>query len=170
MDKTKVTKDLENKRLTIERTFDAPREKLWRAFSDKDMFTQWWGPEGWETTVKEFNFTPGGRNHYCMKCVDKNQGEWYGQESWGLMAYETIDEPNSFTYKDYFSDAEGNMTRSDELPAVTATNEFVEENGKTTMISICQGETAEDIEKLVAMGMIEGFSSSADKLERLVTT
>src|SRR5690606_11027273 len=118
----------------------------------KDMFTKWWGPEGWETTVKEFDFTAGGRNHYCMKCVDENQGEWFGQESWGLMAYEMIDEPNSFTYKDYFSNAEG--TIEGEMPTITATNQFVEEDGKTRMISICQGETAEDIEKLVAMGMV----------------
>ena len=38
MDKTKVTKDLENKTLTIERTFDAPKEKLWRAYTDKEWF------------------------------------------------------------------------------------------------------------------------------------
>jgi len=56
----KVTKDLERNTLVIERSFDAPIEKLWRAYSDKDWFTRWWGPEGWETTVKEFAFAPGG--------------------------------------------------------------------------------------------------------------
>lgn len=166
MSNTKVTKDLDNKTLTIERTFDAPQEKLWRAFTDKDWFVKWWGPEGWETTVKEFDFRPGGRNHYGMKCVDKNQGEWYGQESWGLMRYETIDEPNSFTYKDYFSDADGTIQEG--MPAITATLEFVKADGKTTLITRCQGDSAEDIEKLVAMGMIEGYDSSANKLEKLL--
>lgn len=167
MEKTQVTKDLENKTLTIERVFDAPKEKLWRAYADKDTFTKWWGPEGWETTVKEFNFTPGGRNHYGMKCVDENQGEWFGQESWGLMEYETIDEPNGFTYKDYFSDADGAI--QDGMPAITVSIEFTDRDGKTAFVTRCIGESAEDIEKLVAMGMIEGFTSSADKLERLVT-
>jgi len=167
MENTKVTKDLENKRLIIERTFAAPKAKLWRAYSDKEWFAKWWGPEGWETTVKEFDFKPGGRNHYGMKCVDENQGEWFGQESWGLMEYQTIDEPNGFTYKDYFADADGHVQEN--MPAMTIEIELVEEGGKTTLVTRCIGESAEDIEKLVAMGMIEGFSSSANKLEKLVT-
>lgn len=168
MDKTKVTKDLEAKTLTIERTFAAPQEKLWQAYADKDMFVQWWGPEGWETTVREFDFRPGGRNHYCMKCVDENQGEWFGKESWGLMDYKTVDQPNSFTYTDYFSDESGKPTEG--MPALEITVELVAAgDGQTTMISRCVGSSAEEIEQLVKMGMVEGFSSSADKLERLVT-
>lgn len=167
MDKTKVTKDLENKLLTIERIFDAPKEKLWRAYSDKEWFVKWWGPEGWETTVKEFDFKPGGRNHYGMKCVDENQGEWFGQESWGIMQYESINEPDSIRYKDYFSDADGNT--QGEMPAIIVTVEFVEADGKTNLITRCQGESAKDIEKLLTMGMVEGFSSSSNRLERLVT-
>lgn len=167
MDNTKVTKDLKNKTLTIERIFNAPKSKLWRAYADKDWFVQWWGPEGGETTVKEFDFRPGGRNLYGMKCIDKNQGEWFGQESWGLMQYESIDEPDSFSYRDYFADAEDNIQEG--MPAITVAIELVEADNKTTVVVRCQGETAEDIEKLVAMGMIEGFSSSSDKLERLVT-
>jgi uncharacterized protein YndB with AHSA1/START domain len=167
MENTNVTKDLENKTLTIERTFNAPVEKLWRAYADQDTFANWWGPEGWETTVKEFDFRPGGRNHYCMKCTDKNQGEWFGQESWGLMEYQSIDEPHSFTYKDYFSDADGNKQTG--MPELLNTVKLVDVDGKTKLISICQADTAEEIEKLLAMGMIEGFTSSADKLERLVT-
>lgn len=167
MDKTKVTKDLAAKTLTIERTFAAPKAKLWRAYADKDWFVQWWGPEGWVTTVKEFDFRPGGRNHYCMKCVDKNQGAWFGQESWGLMHYEAISEPDGFGYKDYFADADGNAQEG--MPVLDISIELVEQDGQTTVITRCQGESAEDIEKLVAMGMIEGYSSSCTRLEQLVT-
>lgn len=166
MDKTKVTKDLENKTLTIERTFDAPKSKLWQAYADKDMFVKWWGPEGWDTTVKEFDFKPGGRNHYAMKCVDETQGEWFGQESWGLMEYDSINEPDSFSYRDYFADADGTIQEG--MPVITVTLEFQESDGKTTLVTRCQAESAEEIEKLVDMGMIEGFTSSTDKLERLV--
>lgn len=166
MDKTKVTKDLEAKTLTIERTFDAPKEVLWRAYADKDLFVRWWGPEGWETTVKEFDFRPHGHNHYCMKCVDKNQGEWFGQESWGLMEFQDVSEPDSFTYQDFFSDANGTANR--EMPALVITVELKEENGKTTVVSTSKAKTAEEIEKLLAMGMVEGYSSSCERLDRLV--
>ncbi len=166
MEKTEVIKDLEAKTLTIKRTFNAPQSKVWQAYADKDLFVQWWGPEGWETTVKEFDFKPGGRNHYGMKCVDENQGEWFGQTSWGLMEYQTIDEPSAFTYMDYFSDENGDVQK--DMPGLKIEMEFVEADGKTTLVSRCIGDSAEDIEKLVSMGMVEGFSSSADKLERLL--
>lgn len=166
MEKTKVTKDLEANTLTIERVFDAPKSKVWHAFSEKEWFTAWWGPEGWETTVKEFEFKTGGRNHYCMKCVDENQGEWFGQESWGLMEYGHIDEPSRLTYKDYFSNAEG--TIQENMPGLEIEVELVEVDGKTNLITRCIAKSNEDIEKLLSMGMVEGFSSSGNKLERLL--
>jgi uncharacterized protein YndB with AHSA1/START domain len=167
MDKTKVTKDLANNMLIIERTFDAPKDKLWRAYADQEWFTKWWGPEGWETTVKEFDFRSGGRNHYCMKCVDQNQGEWFGQESWGLMEYGEVAAPDRIVYKDFFSDADGSKT--DGMPTLTIEIELVEQDGKTTVVSRSKASSAEEIEKLLAMGMVEGYSSSCEKLERLVT-
>lgn len=168
MDKVKVTKDLENKTITIERSFDASKEKLWRAYADKDMFESWWGPEGWQTTVKEFSFVPGGTIHYGMKCVDENQGEWFGQESWGLMHLETIDEPNSFTAMDYFSDADG--TKNAEMPGQKFTVEFVEDGDQTRLVTRSVTETAEQLEELVKMGMVEGFSSQLNKLEKLLAS
>ena len=81
----KVIKDLDNKKLVIEYVANGPVEKVWRAYTEKDSFEQWWGPEGWETIAKEFDFKPGGHIHYGMKCVDEQQGEWFGQESWGIM-------------------------------------------------------------------------------------
>lgn len=166
MDKTKVTKDLENKILVIERTFDAPKEKLWKAYADKEWFEKWWGPEGWTTTVKTFDFQPGGRIHYGMKCVDKNQGEWFGQESWGIMDIEAVDEPNSITAKDYFSDPEGNINQ--EMPSTRFVIELVEEDGKTRLVTKTTTDTAKQLEELVKMGMAEGFSSQLNKLETLL--
>lgn len=166
MEKTKVTKDVENKTLIIERTLDAPKEKVWRAYADKEWFEKWWGPEGWQTTAKEFDFKPGGRVHYGMKCVDENQGEWFGQESWGLMQIETIDEPNKFTARDYFCDPEGNINT--DMPSQMFSVEFVEEDGKTRLINRAMPETVEQLEQLIKMGMAEGFSSQLKRLEVLL--
>lgn len=161
-----VTKDLENKTLTIEYVASGPREKVWQAYADRETFEKWWGPEGWETTTKEFSLTPGGRVHYGMKCVDEAQGDWFGQSSWGVMVVETVDEPSSFTYKDYFSDENG--TLDDKMPAMTVTNEFVDEGGKTRIISRCVASSADEIEQLLKMGMVEGFSSQLNKLDALL--
>ncbi len=166
MDKTNVTKDLENKTLTIERVFDTPRETLWKFYAEKDWFEKWWGPEGWETNAKIFNFTPGGHVHYGMKCVDERQTDWLGQSSWGVMVIEAIDAPNSFTYKDYFSDETGML--NSEMPTLTITNSFTEEGGQTRLVSVSRADSAEQIRQLLEMGMIEGFSSQMDKLDTLL--
>ena len=165
MDKTKVTKDLEAKTLVIERSFDATKENLWSYFAEAEKFTAWWGPEGWTTTVKQFNFESGGRVHYGMKCVDEAQGEWFGQESWGVMEIESVDAPNSFTYKDYFSDADGALNR--DMPTLTVTNEFIEEDGRAKLISRSVADSAEQIEELLKMGMVEGFASQLTKLDSI---
>lgn len=161
-----VTKDLENKSLVVEFEVTAPKEKVWQAYTDKDMFEKWWGPEGWETTVKEFNLTPGGRVHYGMKCVDENQGDWFGQTSWGVMEIVSVSTPDSFTYKDYFSDEEGKVDTS--LPVLTITNEYTEADGKTKVVSRSLADSAEQIEELIKMGMIEGFKSQLTKLDVLL--
>lgn len=166
MNQTNVTKDNENKTLIIERAFDAPRERVWEVWSNSEMLATWWGPRGWETTIKEFEFKPGGVWHYCMKCVDKDQGEFYGQESWGKGVFESVDAPNQFTYKDYFSDAEGNL--SEEMPAMTVTNQFIEQDDKTKLVSRSVFETTEGYEKVIAMGVEQGFKETLDRLEEYV--
>lgn len=162
----KVTKDLENKKLIIEREFDAPKDKVWKAYAEKDWFEKWWGPEGWETTTKEFDFTPGGRVHYDMKCVDENQGEWFNQSSWGVMVLDSVTAPDSFTYTDYFSDEAGTLNQ--EMPALKVTNEFVDlGNGRSKLVSTSLADRADQIEQLVNMGMIEGFTSQLNKLDAI---
>lgn len=163
----KVTKDLENKKLVIEREFEGPRGRVWQAYADQATFERWWGPEGWETKAKEFNFVPGGRVHYDMKCVDPNQGDWYNQSSWGVMVLESVDEPNSFSYTDYFSDENG--TLNEEMPALKITNEFIDlGGGRSKLVSTSYADSAEQIEELIKMGMIEGFTSQLNKLDQML--
>lgn len=163
--KTNITKDLENKTLIIERTFNATKDRLWPYYAEKEKFEAWWGPEGWETTAKEFDFRPGGRVHYDMKCVDPAQAEWYGKSSWGLMQIESVDAPNSFTYVDYFSDETGAVTQ--DMPGLKVVNELIEGDGTVTLRSTSYADSAEDIEKLLAMGMAEGFDSQLDRLDAI---
>lgn len=161
----KVTKD--GNQLIIEREFDGSQERVWKAYADQATFEKWWGPEGWQTTVKEFNFVPGGKVHYAMKCVDERQGEWFGQSSWGLMVIDAVDAPNSFSYTDYFSDEAGTLNQ--EMPALKITNEFVSlGDNKSKLVSTSFADSPEQIEQLVKMGMVEGFTSQLTKLDQLL--
>ena len=167
MGETKITKDLEKRELIIERVLDAQRDRVWAAYTDADKLAKWWGPRGWETTIKNFDFRPEGVWHYCMKCVDKDQGSFYGQESWGKAVFHHIDEPNSFTYTDYFSDAEGAI--NNELPATEVMMDFIEEDGKTRLVCKSTYASTEGLQQVLDMGMVEGLTQTLDRLEEFVT-
>src|ERR1043165_2191155 len=109
MGETKFTIQDDKKTLVVERTFKAPRSKVWAAWTTPELFTQWWGPRGWTTEVKHMEFKDGGYNHYGMKCVDPEQKDWYGKYSWGKSTYSNIDAENSFDYTDEFCDEHGNV-------------------------------------------------------------
>jgi uncharacterized protein YndB with AHSA1/START domain len=129
---------------------------------------KWWGPRGWETIVKEMSFSEGGRLQYCMKCLDPNQKEWYNQESCGLSVYETIDEPNSFTYTDYFTDNEGTINH--DMPAMKIEMKFEETaDGKTKVTSISEFASEDDLKKVTDMGMEQGLKETWDRLDELVS-
>ncbi|MGH7196654.1 MAG: SRPBCC domain-containing protein [Candidatus Saccharimonadales bacterium] len=164
MNQTKLTHT--SNVLTLERTINAPKDKVWEAWTNPDVFAKWWGPRGWETTVKHMDFNPGGYLLYGMKCVDENQGEWYGQESWGKMEYEAIDPQASFTYTDYFTDENGKVTEG--MPAAKATVAFEEVDGKTKMTNVTTYPTEAELTKVLEMGMEEGIKQTIDRLEELL--
>ena len=53
--------------LIITRTLRAPRQALWRAWSDPDLLKEWWCPKPWTTEVKAFDLRPGGAFHTLMR-------------------------------------------------------------------------------------------------------
>ncbi len=76
-----VKSHVEGTTLITERLFKAPRQLVFEAFSTPAHLEKWWGPTGWDTKVYSFDFKPSGIWHYCMTCVDQNQGDFYGMES-----------------------------------------------------------------------------------------
>ncbi|AHV99595.1 SRPBCC domain-containing protein [Paenibacillus sp. 7124] len=159
----KMVTRVEGQELVLERVFDAPRELVFKAFSEAEHLKHWWGPRGWTLPVCNIDFRPGGVWHYCMKCVDEKQGDFYGMESWGKAVYEEIVEPESIVYTDYFSDAEGNVT--DGMPSSQITMIFVEQEGKTKVISRGRFESAEALKTVMEMGMEQGITETWDRLE-----
>jgi uncharacterized protein YndB with AHSA1/START domain len=149
--------------LVLERVFDAPRELVFRMFKDAEHLKRWWGPRGWEVPVCTVDFRPGGVWHYCMTCVDKNQGDFYGMESWCKAVYKAINEPESIAYTDYFSDADGNV--NNEMPSTEVELSFIDLGGKTQLVSRGTYATAEDLKTVMDMGLLEGITETWDRLE-----
>lgn len=159
---SEMTVKAEGAELVLERVFDAPRERVWKAFTEAEHLKQWWGPRGWEVPFCTVDFRPGGVWHYCMKCLDENQGDFYGMESWGKGVYHEISEPESFLYTDYFSDAEGNVAEG--TPASDIAMEFREEDGGTRVVSRSRFESEEALKTVLEMGMEQGIRETWDRL------
>jgi uncharacterized protein YndB with AHSA1/START domain len=146
----------------MERVFDAPRELVFEAYSTAEHLKHWWGPKGWTLPFCEVDFRPGGTWLYCMKGpVGSEDGEM--MESWGKAVYQEIIEPERIVYKDTFVDSDG--SRVEGTPEMLITVEFVEEKGKTRLISKTLFESAEQLQQVLEMGMEQGFSETLDRLE-----
>lgn len=159
-----ITRVEGDRTLVLERTFDAPRDQVFKMFKDSNELKHWWGPRGWELPVSKMDFRKGGVWHYCMKCVDKNQGNYYGMEAWGKAIYKEINEPNKIVYTDFFSDAEGNS--NDQLPSTDVQTDFIDlGSGKTKIVSSAEYASAEALKTVMDMGMIDGITQTWDRLE-----
>jgi uncharacterized protein YndB with AHSA1/START domain len=156
----------EGKILTIERSFHAPRELVFKAYAEQEHLEKWWGPKGWETKSTRFEFKPGGVWHYCMTCTDPNMGDFYNQESWGKSVFHEIIAPEKVVYTDYFSDKDGNTLEG--MPEMLATILFAEHEGVTTLTIKTEYATEEALKQVMDMGVVEGVSSQYERLDELL--
>ncbi len=97
-----TTTDIED--FTISRTFDAPRERVWRANTEIERMKQWWSPKGFTTAQAQLDLRPGGVYHYCLVSPD-------GLEMWGKLTYREIVPQEKIVCVVSFSDRDGGMTR-----------------------------------------------------------
>ncbi len=148
--------------LVITRVFDAPRELVWRAWTEPERVMQWWGPTGFTSPVSKIDLRVGGENLNCMRSPD-------GKDLWSKGIYREIIPPERLVITDSFADEEGNTVSASYYGMdpgwplemlVTLTLE--EEDGKTKMILRHSGEG--DINDKDIDDMRQGWSQSFDKL------
>ncbi|SEB05711.1 Uncharacterized conserved protein YndB, AHSA1/START domain [Thalassobacillus cyri] len=167
MNENKVSSQMkhrvEGKDLVVERMFNAPRDLVFKAFSEPDHLASWWGPKGWDTTIYRFEFEPNGVWHYCMRCIDKDQGDFYGQESWGRSVFHEIISPEKIVYTDVFADEKGNPVPN--APEMFITLKLEEHQCKTKLILRTQFKSEEELPKVMDMGMVKGLASHYEELD-----
>jgi uncharacterized protein YndB with AHSA1/START domain len=153
------TANLADLTYTVERTFAAPRERVFDAWTSCEALTQWWGPKGWTVPFCEIDFRPGGTWRYMMR----GEGPDGMMDAWGKAIYSEIVPPQRIVYDDFFTDADG--TISPGMPEMTIEVEFIAEGNETRIRSISRFQKAEDIETVLTMGMEEGLKDTWDRLE-----
>jgi uncharacterized protein YndB with AHSA1/START domain len=148
----------------ISRVLDAPRERVWQAFSTSAALAQWWGPVGFAIEVAKLEFRPGGVFHYCMKSP---MGEM-----WGKFVYRDIAAPKRIVFINSFSNAQGDITRapfSAAWPLEVHNTLTLAELGDKTTLTLRGGPinaTAEELAVFRASfdSMRQGFGGTWDQL------
>ena len=141
--------------LYFERTFDAPRERVWQAFTDPEIVPRWWGKHGTTTVVEQMDVRVGGAWKYVSHADDREPVTFYGE-------YLDIEEPARFRWTFLF-----------DVPGVgpqggPETHTFEDLGGRTLVRSVGEMGSAAEIEAAVAVGMIEGGIELLDRLAELL--
>jgi uncharacterized protein YndB with AHSA1/START domain len=150
--------------MVMERVVAAPRELVFRAYTDPEWLAQWWGPRTFETEVRTLDLRPGGTWHYCMRSE-----EW--GDAWGIATYVEIVAPERIVYLDAFSDEAGTRIPPEGEITVTFT-EIPREGGRARPSTLIHSRTVyaseEERAKVLEMGMEEGMAETLDRLDELV--
>jgi uncharacterized protein YndB with AHSA1/START domain len=154
----------ETERMVVTRIFDAPRELVWKAWTEAKYIMQWWGPKGFTSPVCQMDFRVGGKLLCCMRSPD-------GQEGWNAVEYYEIVPYEKIVSLMYFSDAEGNKIDPAQLgiePAIEGAYDVTlfEDlgNGRTKLTFIGN----EPMESAKNSGQAEGWSEQLDKVAEVV--
>jgi uncharacterized protein YndB with AHSA1/START domain len=145
--------------LVLTRLIDAPREKLFRCWTEPELLTQWFAPKPWETPNVEVDVRPGGSSMVVMRGPDGTEFPSHG-------VYLEVVKNERLVFTDAFVNA---WTPS-KKPFMTAIVTFEDEGGKTRYTARARHWTIEDREQHEKMGFHEGWGQCADQLEALAKT
>ena len=141
--------------LYFERTFDAPRDRVWRAMTDPELVPHWWGQHGTTTTVVEMDVRPGGAWRYVSSAPDREDIAFFGE-------YLEVTPPIGFKWTFMF-DVDG-------LGPQGGPETFIldEIDGRTKVTSIGHMGSPEILEGALATGMVGGAIETWDRLAMLL--
>ena len=137
--------------LVFERTFDAPRERVWQAFTDPEQVPRWWGQRNTTTIVEEMDVRAGGKWRYVSRAPDRDEVAFYGE-------YLEVDPPRGFKWTFMF-DVEGVGPMGG-----PETYRFEDVGARTKVTSVGHFDSVESIEGALSTGMVRGAIETWDRL------
>jgi uncharacterized protein YndB with AHSA1/START domain len=160
---TKTSSEIE--RMVVTRDFDAPRELVWKAWTDPKYVIQWWGPKGFTAPVCKMDVRVGGKSLCCMRTPD-------GQEFWNAIEYHEIVPHEKIVSSMYFADAQGNKVEPETLGIEHEAIEGAFD--VTTFEDLGNGRTRlthtgnEPMESAKNSGQLEGWNQILDKIAEVL--
>ncbi len=146
----------ETHELSLTRLLDAPREKLFRCWTDAELLKQWFVPKPWTIVRVDLDVRPGGSTLIVMKNPE-------GDEFPNPGIYLEIVENEKIVLTDAYTSAWVPSAK----PFMTAIVTFADEGDKTRYTAIARHWSEEDRKAHEEMGFHEGWGICADQLEKL---
>jgi uncharacterized protein YndB with AHSA1/START domain len=156
---TVYTKDVANKKIKVIREFDAPVEKVWRAWTETELLDQWWAPKPWKANTTSMDFRNGGTWLYYMEGPD-------GARHYCRLDYKSIAPNKSYEGLDAFCDEKGNINT--EFPSMNWKVVFNKSESGTKVEVEITFKSEADLEKIIEMGFKEGFAAAHVNLDELL--
>lgn len=152
------------KEVTFERTYDAPIEKVWQAWTDPEILKQWWGPNDVSIPECEVDLRVGGRIYIVMEATEA-MGEYKGTR-WPMEAtFTLVEAPNKLTYEARaWTEGMEETTQIETVQELTLT----EEDGKTKLYLKAAIHKAGPDAGMAVEGMKYGYAQQFDKLEKFL--
>ena len=152
-------KNAEALSFTVVAEFDAGVERVWQVWEDPRKLERWWGPPTWPATFDSHDFVSGGKASYYMTGPE-------GEKSRGWWRFTSIEAPHRLEFDDGFADENG-----DPVPAMGTSHAVMELDGignRTRMTMVSTFDSAEALEKVIAMGMEEGMKQALAQIDAIL--
>jgi uncharacterized protein YndB with AHSA1/START domain len=147
-----------DRELVITRVIDAPRETVFKAWTEPELLKQWFAPRPWTTPVAELDVRPGGSSLIVMRSPE-------GKEHPGRGVYLEVVKNERLVFTDAYTKA----WEPSEKPFMTVTVTLEDLGGKTRYTARVSHWTVADRETHEKMGFHGGWALCADQLATLVT-
>ena len=144
-----------DREIVMERVFDAPRELVFKAYTDPNLIPKWWGPRKYTTTVDKMDVRVGGAWRFVQRDADGHEYAFNG-------VYREIAPPERLSYTFEFEGMPGHV--------LVETVTFEERDGKTKVIVTSLFASVEDRDGMLHSGMEQGANESQDRLAELLET
>jgi uncharacterized protein YndB with AHSA1/START domain len=142
--------------VTLTRVLDAPRDLVWRAWTDPKHMAQWFGPRGFTSSVPELDVRAGGTLRIVMHGPDGNDYPMKG-------VFREVKAPERLVFSTVAIDKDGNHLLEGETTVI-----LEEQSGKTKLTLHAYAKGMVPVAPQMLAGMEAGWSQSLDKLGEVV--
>jgi uncharacterized protein YndB with AHSA1/START domain len=142
-----------DREIVTERVFDAPRERVFAAYTDPELIPQWWGPRGHTTTVDQMDVRPGGAWRFVLR-------DGSGEESGFRGTYREITPPERIVQTFEWEGMPGHV--------IVETAEFEDLGDRTKVTGTQLFHTSWERDGMLGSGMEGGLAETHDRLAELL--